>query len=330
MDLSTYLPSCQDQYYYRTLSLEDRAIYDHMLSGFLAYSKKIVCRGAGPSQVQAIYGYLKMDYPELFFIKAISLVYSSFPICLCQITPVYRFPFSRTGDTLELMAEKCQDLVDPLKSLDDFQKEKAIHDFLIRIVKYGNSQADYSHEAPGAILYGIGVCEGIAKAFKYLADRSGLDSLLVFGKSKEENDENHAWNLVGLDGAYYQLDVTFDRTVSETCIRYDYFNLSDRDMAASHFWNESLPDCPITFGVYEKSGLFFRHGGDLTDYIRKNSRRENRIVFKLPQVLSQDRNLVSSLHQLLEKNLQWWGRQGLRYTLSYNLDQMVFQIDREV
>ena len=47
------------------------------------------------------------------------------------------------------------------------EKERAIHDYIVKSVVYKDVEAPYSHEAPGALLYGIGVCEGISKAFKY-------------------------------------------------------------------------------------------------------------------------------------------------------------------
>ena len=66
---------------------------------------------------------------------------------------------------------------------------RCIHDYIAMTVKYKDTEAPYSHEAPGAVLYQIGVCEGIAKAFKYLSDQLGLQSVVVFGASNEQGNE---------------------------------------------------------------------------------------------------------------------------------------------
>lgn len=60
----------------------------------------------------------------------------------------------------------------------------------------------------------------------------------------------HTWNIVRINGQYYHLDATFDNTLGKnedglTSIRYDYFNLDDKNIFRDH---EPLiapaPPCP--------------------------------------------------------------------------------------
>ena len=133
----------------------------------------------------------------------------------CTVIPEYRFTISQTHDTLISMSRHCRELVDKYKQCSDFQKEKAIHDYIAMTVKYKDTEAPYSHEAPGAVLYH----EGIAKAFKYLSDQLGLQSVVVFGASNEQgNEDGHAWNLVKVNGVFYHIDTTFDTTISSSCM----------------------------------------------------------------------------------------------------------------
>ena len=251
MDLAVLIPIKQYRYYFECLSKEEAAVYDTLLSGFLHYSKVIACHGCTVSQVQKIYHFLKLDVPELFYIKNIRIRYLTENAPQCTVIPEYRFTISQSHDTLISMSRHCKELVDKYKQCSDLQKEKAIHDYIATTVTYKDTEAPYSHEAPGAVLYQIGVCEGIAKAFKYLSDQLGLQSIVVFGASNEQGNEGgHAWNLVRINGAFYHIDTTFDTTISTSCIRYDYFNLSDADIRSSHHWNNELPECPRTYDYF--------------------------------------------------------------------------------
>ena len=328
MDLAALIPTKQYRYYFECLSKEEAAVYDAMLSGLLHYSKEIVCHGCTVSQVQKIYHFLKLDVPELFYIKNIRIRYFTEKASHCTVIPEYRFTISQTHDTLISMSRHCRELVDKYKQCSDFQKEKAIHDYIAMTVKYKDTEAPYSHEAPGAVLYQIGVCEGIAKAFKYLSDQLGLQSVVVFGASNEQGNEGgHAWNLVKVNSVFYHIDTTFDTTISSSCIRYDYFNLSDADIQSSHHWDDELPECPKTFGIYEKMGCYFNRGRALASFIRNASPMQKTFVFKLPRTFLDDEMIVASIKKLLQSNIQCGSQNYKQYSLSYNLKQLVFQVD---
>ena len=109
----------------------------------------------------------------------------------------------------------------------DYDKIRTIYDYLTHNIVY-----DYEHVADGsylmqytayaALLEGTAVCEGFAKAFYYLALESNLNPRIVTGFS---NGETHAWNIVYLDGLYYNLDATWD--AEETVYRYFLKGSSD-------------------------------------------------------------------------------------------------------
>ena len=82
----------------------------------------------------------------------------------------------------------------------------------------------------------MGVCEGIAKAVKVLCDALGLWCMIVIcGNNPEKGIKyRHTWNIVKLGGKYYHMDVTFDNSLSHNGIRYDYFNLDDKNIFRDH------------------------------------------------------------------------------------------------
>lgn len=117
----------------------------------------------------------------------------------------------------------------------DYEKLKTIHDAIVNGCAYSleakASPARYpdAYEAYGALVDGSAVCEGYAKAFKLLCDRLDIPCVLVGGNA---GGENHMWNYVRLDGAYYLVDATFDDPVGGSPTS-DYF-LKGSDSTSSH------------------------------------------------------------------------------------------------
>lgn len=124
--------------------------------------------------------------------------------------------------------------------------EYIINDYLLDNTTYDYNNylngtiPDISHTAYGALINGVAVCDGYAKAVKVLADILGIESGIV-----TSSEMNHAWNYINVNGKYYNLDVTFNDPVPESNRRrYTYFNKSNDEMSTSHTWNKSqYPKC---------------------------------------------------------------------------------------
>ena len=119
------------------------------------------------------------------------------------------------------------------------EKEKYIHDFICENVRYDKLKKPYSHEIIGPLGQGVGVCEGIAKSVKILCDALGIWCMIALcGNNPEKGIKyRHTWNIVKIGGAYYHLDATFDNSLRRDKvgdIRYDYFNLDDKNIFRDH------------------------------------------------------------------------------------------------
>ena len=96
---------------------------------------------------------------------------------------------------------------------DKYKDIVKIHDYLVDNIEYDqtyNSLGTYS--IYGALINKKSVCEGYAKAFKYLLNSVGINCEIVQGEatnSKGES-ESHAWNAVKLNDKWYLVDVTWD------------------------------------------------------------------------------------------------------------------------
>lgn len=101
--------------------------------------------------------------------------------------------------------------------MSEYEKEKTLHDLLAVQVTY--VATTNAHNAYGALIEGKAVCEGYAEALQCLLQRVGMQSIQVYGESR---GENHAWNMVRVDGKYYLTDLTWND--QDTMLWYAYFN----------------------------------------------------------------------------------------------------------
>ena len=119
------------------------------------------------------------------------------------------------------------------------QKDMALyfHDYLINNATaniHGKENIYLNDEAYGPLILGTGTCEGFTNAFSMLCHTKGIQSVGVMYNGKTQKDIGHIWNLVRLDGVYTQIDVFHDNVVytnGKEDIRYDYFGMSDSEIA---------------------------------------------------------------------------------------------------
>ena len=126
----------------------------------------------------------------------------------------------------------------------DYEKILMIHDYLVNNVKFEESLLKNNiYNMYGAIVNKEAVCEGYAKAFKYLMDKIGIENLIVIGTATNSKGEtqNHAWNYVKLNDKWYGIDVTWDDPIVighgyvGNDIKYKYFLKGSSIMDKDHF-----------------------------------------------------------------------------------------------
>ena len=104
-------------------------------------------------------------------------------------------------------------VVDAAKNMDDYEKIKMVHDTLVDNLTYDlTTEKINTHNVYGALVERNSVCDGYAKAMKYLLDTLDVPCIIVtgVGKNSEEQTESHAWNYVKLNGQWYGIDATWD------------------------------------------------------------------------------------------------------------------------
>ena len=167
------------------------------------------------------------DHPELFWLDS-----------------AYKAKFSRNGECAEIALE-FNYLVDNLEQAkaefqagaesilsgarnlgSDYEKEVYVHNALLEKITY-DAGAPLNQSAYSALVGGRTVCAGYARSLQYLMTQLGVPCYYCTGYA----GESHAWNIIRLDGEYYNVDATWDDTNPDS---YGYFNKTDSEFASTH------------------------------------------------------------------------------------------------
>ena len=114
-----------------------------------------------------------------------------------------------------------------------YQKVLYIHDYLVDNIEYDSTYQEIgSYSIYGALIGKKCVCEGYAKAFKYLVNAAGIKCEIMQGTATNSSGqtESHAWNCVEINGIWYEIDTTWDDPIIvggsgrvSNDIKYRYF-----------------------------------------------------------------------------------------------------------
>ncbi len=168
----------------------------------------------------------------------------------------------RSGDATGLadknraVLEKCTEVIGQCVTdgMSVYEKELAIHDWMVAYAEYDPGALDnaWVEESPendnpyGFLTYGKGICLGYTRTFQLFMDMLGIECETVRGRAHGDT-EDHAWNLVRLDGEWYAVDTTWDDPVgdlshySQASLRrlaHRYFNVTSDFLAQNdHQWD---------------------------------------------------------------------------------------------
>lgn len=237
--------------------------YTNMYDGINEIEAEVPSGLLYAKDVQYYYQYaidaLCADYPEIFWIDFSKLIiqywsssvdnmvtkvlfckddrYSSYYVGIVNEStymngqPMKNFggelPFDDENSTKEAIQRVEQRVNECLKTIEncdsDYEKVKGIHDWLAANISYDYDYFDQSLYA--ALVQGKGVCAGYVSAFDYIAKKAGIETIQVsgLGHSTANQNENHAWNLVKMEGVWYELDLTWDDPKTGTVPYRDFF-----------------------------------------------------------------------------------------------------------
>ncbi|MFC3927737.1 transglutaminase domain-containing protein [Streptococcus caprae] len=270
-----------NKFYYGQLNQAEKNVYLELKAGLDAYQDDITVSQLEGDRIWKVLQAISNDNPDIFWFNI-----NETTISQAKSTDKWTVTLAVPGDVRavqERIQQKAQQLLSELPEGSDYEKVKYLYDAIIAWTDYDVS-VPFNQDIRSLLLYQKGVCAGYAKAFHYLAEQAGLESIYVTGKISGIEVENpyHAWNAVKIDGQYYWLDATWGDPVFSNPneiapiqqANYDYFCVPDSTMATTHLLDDevrefyqttdldnytwSLPTCTDdSFNYYKLKGSYF-------------------------------------------------------------------------
>ena len=245
---------------FERLSCQEQQAYKVLLKGFLSMASSLDC-----SQINEHVDLTKVFYTVLgdnpsiiYFDKTRFEVEKSNYGKRIILADVYLITQAKKMNLeLEETASKIVMFV-KTASQDEYSLLIKLYEYLQKNIRYdkdelnastrGISKNPASHNAYGALVNSLAVCDGFSSAFALLAQKLGFECMVVVGRSLLNSTtlENHAWNIIKIQNKYYHMDITWDtlRFNQFSGFSYDYFALNDEKMAYDHNWDKSAtPAC---------------------------------------------------------------------------------------
>lgn len=229
--------------YFSCLTENEKNVYSFIYEELVKGNSKLKCKiTLSADELSKAIDSVLNDHPELFWLDN-----------------KYAYTYDPTDGSVKEINFNCYDFADTPAKLQtaraEFEKaansvingalfkatmverELYIHDYICQNTVYDES-APYNQSAYSALVLHKSVCAGYARCFQYLAKKAGIICFYVTGRTEglkgqvvNGNSEggSHSWNMVLLDGEYYNVDCLWDDTASETygSMIYPFFNLTD-------------------------------------------------------------------------------------------------------
>lgn len=307
----------------------DTPLTQTLLDGISSFSTEIRLSAKQKDGLAEAFWKLLCAHPELFFANG------EYRCVVSGDTLIFSPSYTMTETEAVACTQKLNEAAESLLSgvseaLSVKDRALLLHDRLLCRLSY-----DGKHSAPllDALLAGRADCEGYARAYQYLLQKTGIPALYVTGKA---NGGGHAWVMFGDEtGQWHHVDPTWDD--GEDFISRAYFMLNDRVISRTHteipaVAGVSYPACTgEAYSFFKARKLCFDGGAEQKAVVRRAfdeaaASETGTAEFCFPDGVSLD--MLSALDPLVQAEA---GRRGLTvlsritaknsYVVSYRIEE---------
>ena len=265
-----------DFYFYRNiLDDNEKRLYDQIYANAIELDPEFdIVAKIDKSRVFDIYRAVRFDNPDLFWLDTkcgfsydsngtlVAMKLSFFDLANPSDIALNKTKFYNCADSVLEVAMKFE---------KDIDKVKYCHDFLTMYCTY-NLNEPYNQSAFSAICKAQTVCAGFSYSFQYLCQRLGIPCTVVLGVGHGPGmpaPEKHLWNLVKIDGMYYEMDVTWDNPTPKKAPHryfYNYFNITSSKINEDHTRDAMSASLPVSSDIKYSYPEYFgdKPGSDFT------------------------------------------------------------------
>lgn len=260
-------------YFARGLDEDSRRLFYGLYQEIAAFSQEIVMpEPIHKDLLNDLIWLIKYDCPELFHVSGEYTYYvrADAPDTVLSVRPTYQMTQQAYESAYTQVLAVLQDWRAQTTGMSLYQTQKYIYDKLINNCTY-QEEGPHTGTVYGALVLGKARCEGYSQALSMALRMAGMDCMVLTGEASASAGENtaakterHAWNMVGIDGDFYQLDATWDdpdNAFSFDCA-YAYFNVTDEELMQNRSLDDIFstlqpPACNATsYNYYTQSGAY--------------------------------------------------------------------------
>ena len=309
-------------YYSHSLTNRERKICDLIIDGLENRKKSVILSGTDSSNasIVKVLEVIDLDFPEYFFLNVAATKIWNMGLTK-KIDIGYLYSIDEITLIEKQISQKCQGIISSISQESSLlKKEKMLHNYLIKNIHYavGDLSNQRLHNIVGALVDGIAVCEGYAKAFRYLCDKQDILCMVVTGIATNAIDgvrEPHAWNIVRVhEKGCCHVDVTWNSCFYHSGLsHYVFFNQTDQDMMEDHSWDRNkVPKCGVAI---EEVITYCETAKQLEDVICKNI-KDGTLIFslKVKKNFSGNEEVLAFTQKIIERHFELMVK---RYTVSY-------------
>ncbi len=327
-------------FYYQFLNEDQRELYDNVVEAVREYEPDVDVDCLSEAETEQTYLAVYYDHPELFWLSSGYQYWSDIQGNVTRIEIEYQ----AAQEEMEAQSQQMEAVIAEVLSevdygQDTYGKIKSVYEYLINRIDYVPGAA-YNQDIRSVFLNWESVCTGYTKATQLLLQRMGIFCTCVRGTA---NGENHAWNLVEIDGQYYYVDTTWGDPLylgasgTGSQIDYTYLCCAQQTLFRTHEPEDPaiLPDCSSQrYNYYMLNGMYLQSGDRdtvrqyVSDIIWQGGREA---VMNFPseeQYAAAKSELLDGglLEELMNQYLQVSGEGEVSFTYETKDQELVFRI----